>query len=112
VSKNQQVNIRFDDETDTELETTAEALGVSKSALVRRLTRQFLDDVRKRGALSLGAEWVRDLARADGRSAWGESKIEAASAAEEPGPRPVQRQSQSKDSLNYLTPKKPKREKP
>lgn len=82
MAKDSQINIRFDAETDAELEAAAKSLGVSKSALVRRLTEQFLADLKKRGGLSLGAEWVNELSAADARTKWGERKLEKPEGAE------------------------------
>lgn len=75
VPKNSQVNIRFDDSTDQELEATASKLGISKSALVRHLTRTFLEEVKLSGSLQLKPQWARMLGTADARSAGGERKI-------------------------------------
>jgi len=76
VAKNSQVNIRFDDVTDAQLEQTAHDLGVSKSALVRHVTKTFLEEVRRTGALKLKPEWTRLIGDADGRSPWGEHKMQ------------------------------------
>jgi hypothetical protein len=75
VSKSSQINIRFDDTTDAELVATAAALGVSKSALVRRLTEAFLAEVKRTGAVQLKPSWVKELGKADARSGWGERRI-------------------------------------
>jgi predicted RNA polymerase sigma factor len=74
VPKIQQINIRFDADTDAELRDTAAALGVSKSALVRRLTEAFLAEVKRTGAVKLKPEWIQDLRAADGRSGGKERK--------------------------------------
>jgi hypothetical protein len=66
--KNSQVNVRFDEQTDNLLEETAKSLGVSKSALVRHLTKTFLDDVKKSGSLKMKPNWVSLLEPADARS--------------------------------------------
>jgi hypothetical protein len=97
VTKDSQINIRFDAATDAELEGAAKRLGVSKSSLIRRLTRQFLDDVRSRGAMSLGAEWVKGLAAADARTKWGERKIDPAILNDEPMENPPP----SKGAVSY-----------
>lgn len=75
MQKSSQINIRFDPETEEQLNQTAEALGVSKSALIRRLTEKFLQEVRKTGAVTLNPKWITDMAAADARSSWGDRKI-------------------------------------
>lgn len=75
MAKSSQVNIRFDDATDADLEKTAAKLGISKSALVRHLTTTFLDEVKRRDALPIAPDWARALGGADGRSGWGQRKI-------------------------------------
>ncbi len=78
MAKASQVNIRFEDGDDAELERTAQRLGMSKSALVRHLTRQFLDEVRRTGSLQINPTWIKALGAADARSAWGERKLKVA----------------------------------
>lgn len=75
MSKDSQINVRFTADLDADLSHTAAQLGVSKSALVRRLTEVFLAEVKKTGAVSLNSEWVKDLTQADARSQWGEAKM-------------------------------------
>ena len=65
MAKSAQINIRFDMDTDNELKRTAKALGMSKSALVRHLTRTFLDDVKRSGGLQINPDWRRMLAAAE-----------------------------------------------
>lgn len=68
MSKNAQINIRFEANVDDELTRVAAALGVSKSALVRRLTEAFLAEVKRTGGVALHPTWIQDLKSADGRS--------------------------------------------
>jgi predicted DNA-binding protein len=75
VQKTSQINIRFDPETEQQLNAVAEELGVSKSALVRRLTEKFLMEVKRIGAVNLNPEWIKEIGRADARAKWGERKI-------------------------------------
>lgn len=72
--KNKQINVRFSDETDQVLTDTAAKLGVSRSALVRHLTEQFLAETTRTGSLRLKPHWVGNLAQADARSQWGTRK--------------------------------------
>lgn len=81
MAKNSQVNIRFDDSTAAQLEQTAAGLGISTSALVRHLTRTFLDDVKKTGSVQIKPQWTRMLNAADARSGWGDRKTASADAA-------------------------------
>lgn len=76
MAKTSQINIRFDPETDAQLTELAESLGVSKSSLVRRLTEKFIEEVRKMGTVEIDPEWLRNLAKADARSEWGERKTQ------------------------------------
>ena len=67
--KNAQINIRFEENVDSHLTSVALALGVSKSALVRRLTEAFLAEVAKTGSVQLEPTWIQAIKPADGRSA-------------------------------------------
>lgn len=73
MKKSSQINLRLDPPTDAELTQVAIALGVSKSALVRRLTEAFLAEVARTGAVALEPSWVRGMQTADARTAWGTS---------------------------------------
>lgn len=75
MQKNSQINIRFDAQTEDALNETAQALGVSKSALVRSLTEKFLAEVKRTGAVQLKPKWIEDLVRADARSEWGDRRV-------------------------------------
>ena len=57
------------------LTEVAQALGVSKSALVRRVTEAFLAEVKRTGAVQLRPDWVNGLKKADARTEWGDRKI-------------------------------------
>jgi antitoxin component of RelBE/YafQ-DinJ toxin-antitoxin module len=88
MAKNSQVNIRFDEATDADLERTASRLGVSKSSLVRHLTKTFLAEVERSGSLPMNPDWTRALGTADARSGWGErrnERTEIAKVADEQG---------------------------
>lgn len=106
LAKDFQINIRFDEATSAELTATSKALGVSKSQLVRHLTKTFLQDVKRNGALKLSLEWTRLLGVADARSEWGERKLPENPAMLNEGdpdaPMPGQ------DSVNYRKPGKRK----
>ena len=69
------MNIRFDEKTDGELETTAQKLGVSKSALVRHITVTFLREVGETGSIPIDPNWSGMMGLADARSGWGERKL-------------------------------------
>lgn len=83
MKKSSQINLRLDPATEQELTEVAVALGVSKSALVRRLTEAFLKEVKRTGAVTLRPDWVETIRKADARTEWGERKI---SEPEEPSP--------------------------
>ena len=74
MAKDTQINIRFPSNMDRQLTETAVALGVSKSALVRRVTEMFLEEVSETGSVKLHPNWIKGLTEADGRSEWGSSK--------------------------------------
>ena len=74
MAKDTQINVRFPAEIDRRLTETAIQLGVSKSALVRRVTEMFVDEVTAAGVVRLNPMWIRDLTGADGRSPWGRPK--------------------------------------
>lgn len=74
MAKDTQINVRFPAEIDRRLTETAIQLGVSKSALVRRVTEMFVDEVMSTGVVRLNPMWIRDLTGADGRSPWGRPK--------------------------------------
>lgn len=74
MKKSAQINLRLDTPTEAELTQVAQALGVSKSALVRRLTEAFLAEVKRTGSVTLKPEWVTGMTVADARSAWGDRK--------------------------------------
>lgn len=76
MKKSSQINLRLDPPTETELTAVAESLGVSKSALVRRLTEAFLAEVKRTGLVTLSHEWTAALTKADARTQWGDRKIE------------------------------------
>jgi antitoxin component of RelBE/YafQ-DinJ toxin-antitoxin module len=78
MKKSAQINLRLDPPTELELTAVAESLGVSKSALVRRLTEAFLAEVKRTGIVKLSHEWTSKLTAADARSQWGERKTEKA----------------------------------
>jgi antitoxin component of RelBE/YafQ-DinJ toxin-antitoxin module len=78
VQKTSQINIRFDAETEAQLNVIAEELGVTKSALVRRLTEKFLAEVKRLGAVNLNPQWISEIGKADARAKWGERKLNAA----------------------------------
>lgn len=76
MKKSSQINLRLDPPTENELTAVAESLGVSKSALVRRLTEAFLAEVKRTGLVKLSHEWTSALIKADARTQWGDRKIE------------------------------------
>jgi len=75
MSKQSQINIRFDEETERNLTKICGDLGISKSALVRRLTEKFILEVKRSGGVKIDSAAVNDLPQADGRSPWGEKKL-------------------------------------
>lgn len=78
MQKTSQINIRFEAATEEQLNAVAQELGVTKSALVRRLTEKFLMEVKRLGAVNLNPDWIRDMSRADARAKWGERRLVAA----------------------------------
>lgn len=74
MKKSSQINLRLDPPTEEQLTQVAVALGVSKSALVRRLTEAFLAEVKRTGSVKLKPEWVTGMTVADARTPWGERK--------------------------------------
>lgn len=89
MAKSSQVNIRFDETTDSDLEAAAKGLGTSKSALVRHLTEVFLREVKKDRGLKIDPTWVRNVGKADARSDWGERKMPAAEEQNPPAATPM-----------------------
>jgi len=75
MKKSSQINLRLDPPTELELTQVAVALGVSKSALVRRLTEAFLEEVKRTGSVTLKPDWGTGMTVADARTPWGERKI-------------------------------------
>ena len=75
MSKQSQINIRFDEEMEKNLTKICGDLGISKSALVRRLTEKFILEVKRSGGVKIDSAAVNDLPPADGRTAWGEKKL-------------------------------------
>lgn len=78
-----QLPIRLDAETDRRLQSAAENLGTSKSALIRLLAKTFCDQViQEDGSIAMPLNWDKLLPRSDNRSAKGrkpkESSVEAA----------------------------------
>lgn len=76
MKKSSQINLRLDPPTDLELTEVAKSLGVSKSALVRRLTEAFLAEVKRTGLVKLNHEWTGAITKADARTGWGERKLD------------------------------------
>jgi hypothetical protein len=93
MKKTEQVNVRFDADTQADLDQTAEALGTSRSVLVRRLTEAFLKEVKRTGSVKLNPTWLNDLGKADARSDWGERKIPSDQDLKTPVVYPKKRQS-------------------
>jgi hypothetical protein len=75
MSKQSQINIRFDEKTEESLNEICGELGISKSALVRRLTEKFILEVKRCGGVKIDTATLNDLPAADGRTAWGEKKL-------------------------------------
>lgn len=64
-----QLPIRLDGETDRRLQSAAESLGTSKSALIRLLAKTFCDQViQDDGSIAMPVDWEKLLPRADNRS--------------------------------------------
>ena len=104
MSKNSQINIRFDAETEAALNEICLQLGVSKSALVRRLTEKFILEVRMAGGIKIAASHLNTCGPADARTPWGEAKMQKVAEGEEefksPESKPVNyREKQKKPKL-------------
>lgn len=77
-----QLPIRLDAETDRRLQSAAENLGTSKSALIRLLAKTFCDQViQEDGSIAMPLNWDKLLPKSDNRSAKGRRPKEASAEA-------------------------------
>jgi len=94
--KSSQINIRFTPKTDADLNAICEKMGITKSALVRKLVEVFIADVKRTGSLTLDHRWVNELGQADARSEWGERKMKDSNLpTEEPANPPTKKDHES-----------------
>jgi hypothetical protein len=77
MSKTSQINIRFDAPTEAALNEICSDLGISKSALVRRLTEKFIMEVKRSGGVKIAGMDSGEFGTADARTPWGEAKMQA-----------------------------------
>ena len=73
--KTSQINVRFTPQIDADLTAICKKMGVTRSAMVRKLTEVFISEVKRTGSLTLNHQWIKALGDADARSPWGDRKL-------------------------------------